>query len=133
MPSQDIYVYIFFHFQFNGAHLFHLTDYSGQNQSINTEHPCNAKSPNLKQESLDIKDKAILPLRGFSYGPLNEAGQKFSIKIGKLICKANFTYEESLSVKTNFQSLKRRLKIKTPVLQLISILYGQKIQALHHK
>jgi hypothetical protein len=32
---------------------------------------------------MDIKDKAILPLRGFSYGPLDVAGQKFSVKIGK--------------------------------------------------
>ena len=102
--------YFIIHFQFNGENLFQLTDYSGQNQCINHEHACDAKSPILIQESMDIKDKAILPLRGFSYGPLDVAGQKFSVKIGKLICKANFTYEESLSVKNRISVLEEKIR-----------------------
>ena len=87
-----------------------MKDYSGQNQSINTEHACDAKSPILVEASMDITDKAILPLRGFSYGPLDVADQKFSVKIGKLICKANFTYEESLSVKNRISVLEEKIR-----------------------
>ena len=48
---------------------------------------------------MDIKDKAILPLRGFSYGPLDVEGQIFSVKMGKLICKPNMTFEEVRGLK----------------------------------
>jgi len=111
--------------QFNGENLFQLTDYSGRNQSINTKHACDAKSSILIQTSMDITDKAILPLRGFFYGPLDVAGQKFSVKIGKLICKANFTYEESLSVKNRLSVLEEKIEDQNTKIADNSAKFGQ--------
>ena len=49
----------------------------------------------MVQETTKIKNKALLTLIGFLYGPLNVGGQFFSVTISRLICQPNFTFEAS--------------------------------------
>jgi len=81
--------------KFYGEDHFHLIDYVGEKHTLNTNerHICDDKSTIMAESTTNINDQSILPLKGFYYGPLNEEGQKFSVKIGQLVCTPNMTFE----------------------------------------
>ena len=96
-------------FQFYGEDHFHLIAQDGGNHTLNERHNCDDKSPSMVQETTIINNKALLPLRGFLYGPLNVAGQFFAVTISRLICQPNLTFEASSSFKGQIVSLATKL------------------------
>ena len=74
-------------FQFYGEDHFHLITQDGGNYTLNERHNCDEKFPSLVQQTTIIKNKALLPFRGFLYGPFNVEGQFFAVTISRLICK----------------------------------------------
>ena len=54
--------------------------------------------------SIPINDPALLPLRGFVYGPI-ENQSTFRVEIKKLSCKPNMTKEESLTTNNRLLTL----------------------------
>ena len=63
----------------------------------------------MVQETTIINNKALLPLRGFLYGPLNVAGQFFAVTISRLICQPNLTFEASSTFRGQLLSLANKI------------------------
>ena len=63
----------------------------------------------MVQETTKIKNKALLTLIGFLYGPLNVGGQFFSVTINCLICQPNFTFEASSTFRGQLLSLGNKI------------------------
>ena len=96
-------------FQFYGEDHFHLIAQDGGNHTLNERHNCDDKSPSMVQETTIINNKALLPLRGFLYGPLNVAGQFFAVTISRLICQPNLTFEASSTFRGQLLSLANKI------------------------
>ena len=80
-------------FQFDGVDFFYWIDQSGSNHSfreIGNSTICDEKEPTLLQETAEVSSKEMLPLTGFSYGPISYENQELSVKIGELL-KLNFS------------------------------------------
>ena len=75
----------------------------------NEHHICNQKSTLLAETSTNITGKSILPIRGISYGRLNEEKQKFSVTIGQLVCFPNMTLEKMTTIKYRVTSNEKKI------------------------
>ena len=53
---------------------------------------CDANSGEIQMDSGRITDPDLLPLAGFSYGPLDFEGKKMNLTMSPLICSGNKTY-----------------------------------------
>ena len=72
-----------------GQDLFHWTDNAGNRHTFETlnQSKCNIKAPSIQIDRGIIKDKSLLPIKGFSYGQTVLGGEKAKVKIGHLSCK----------------------------------------------
>ena len=64
----------------------------------------------LAKASTKINRHSILPLKGFVYGPLDVDGQKFSVKIGQVVCLPNMTLEVSSTMKNRVSTNKQNIQ-----------------------
>jgi len=98
--------------QFDGVDFFYWIDQSGSNHSfreIGNSTICDEKEPTLLQETAEVSSKEMLPLTGFSYGPISYENQELSVKIGELICQPNMELEESFLIKNQFSELRNEI------------------------
>jgi len=112
--------------QFDGVDFFYWIDQSGSNHSfreIGNSTICDEKEPTLLQETAEVSSKEMLPLTGFSYGPISYENQELSVKIGELICQPNMELEESFLIKNQFSVLRNEIySTKDDVQSLIEMI-----------
>jgi len=76
-------------YQFNGQTLLQWIDRHGNTHPMANlgASQCNLKAPTIFVDEGEIADKSLLPIKGFSYGPLRFEAESAKITIGKLKCE----------------------------------------------